>query len=105
MIALAPSSTLISAVPLAASPSLPLFDSMTLSLTVTCWASISSMPWMFSQLITVLAAVTRMVRVRLPALVTSRCPGHCDRSGPVLADAGQPQLARLAQSFAPPRRQ
>jgi hypothetical protein len=46
-----------------------------------------------------------MVRVRLPALATSRCPGHCERSGPVLAGAGQPQLARLAQSLAPPRRQ
>jgi hypothetical protein len=78
---------------------------MTLFLTVTFGALISSMPWMSSQLITVLGVVTWRFRVRLPLLATSLSPGHCDRSGPVLVASGQPQVARLAQSFAPPFRQ
>jgi hypothetical protein len=67
---------------------------MMLFLTVTFWAWMSSMPWMSSQLITVLGVVISMVRVMLPLLATSWPPGHCDRSGPVLVGPGQPQSAR-----------
>src|ERR1700730_10374619 len=105
MVALAPSATKISAVPLAATPFLPLLDIIDVFLTVTLRASISSTPSIFWQLITAFAVRTSMTRRRLVPRGTSRRPGHCDRFGPVLAGPGQPQAARLAQRRAPPARQ
>src|SRR5262249_47598981 len=102
MTALAPSSTLIAPVPLASSPVLPLFATTTLFSMVTFWASMSSMPWTRSQLITAPRLVTGTVRVMLPPSSVSWPPGHCDRSGPVLVGPGQPQAAGLAHSSGPP---
>src|SRR5213078_3666218 len=102
MTALAPSSTLMAPVPLASSPVLPLFATTTLFSMVMFGASMSSIPWTLSQLITVLGLVTGMVRVMLPPSSVSWPPGHCDRLGPVLVGPGQPQAARLAHSSGPP---
>src|SRR5215469_17412774 len=91
IVALAPSCTLITPVPLAASPVAPLEHAICTLLTVTFGASMLRQPVMFSQLIDAPEVVTWMVRVALPPLTDSVSPGHWLGTGPVFAGPGQPQ--------------
>jgi hypothetical protein len=102
IVALAPSCTLITPVPLAASPVVPLEQAICTLLTVTFGASMLRQPVMFSQLMDAPALVTWMVRVALPLLSVSVLPGHWLVTGPVLVGPGQPQDSRWAHRYAPP---
>jgi len=59
-------------------------------------------PVIFSQLITVFAVVTWMVRLALPPWTASVPPGHWLGNGPVLPGPGHPHAARWDQTYAPP---
>ena len=102
MVALAPSSTTMSAVPLAASPVRPLLPRMMLFLIVTFLARMSSLPLMLWQLITVPARRIVMTPVRLPPRALSFPPGQRARRGPVFRGPGQPQRTRCDHIRVPP---
>jgi len=94
IVALAPSCTLITPVPFAASPVVPLEQAIWTLLTVTFGASMLRQPVMFSQLMDAPALVTWMVRVALPLFTVSVPPGHWLVTGPVLIGPGHPHDSR-----------
>src|SRR5689334_9138095 len=102
IVALAPSWTLMTPMPLAASPVVPLEQAICTLLTLTFGASMLRQPVIFAQLMDAPALVTWMMRVALPLLTVSVPPGHWLVTGPVLAGPGHPHDSRWPQTYAPP---